>query len=313
MTVRPLAGRRRLTPTGRSSTTNDIGEFRVFGLPPGQYYVSATMRTFTVGDSGDSDDRTGYAPTYYPGTPNVAEAQRVTVGLGQTLGNINMALIATPTATVVTATGRIVVSDLAAAEMLRPTSIQVAATPANRDDLFAMMGGGGGAVKDDFSFELKSPPALMNLRIAPQLPGWTLKAVRLNGADLTDTGIDFASRADFSGIEVELTNRPQEVSGVVANARGVPVKDYSVILFSQDREKWTGPSRHMAIGRPDQDGRFIVRSLPPGRYYAVALDYVDPDESSDPEFLERIFPMATTLSLGDGETKTPDLKLNSAS
>ena len=40
----------------------------------------------------DSDDRSGYAPTYYPGTPNVAEAQRVTVGLGQVINDINIAL-----------------------------------------------------------------------------------------------------------------------------------------------------------------------------------------------------------------------------
>ena len=29
---------------GRPAMTNDIGEYRLFGLPPGQYYISATMR-----------------------------------------------------------------------------------------------------------------------------------------------------------------------------------------------------------------------------------------------------------------------------
>ena len=38
-------GRRRLVPAGRNSTTNDLGQFRVYGLPPGEYYVSATLRT----------------------------------------------------------------------------------------------------------------------------------------------------------------------------------------------------------------------------------------------------------------------------
>ena len=28
------------SPTGRASTTNDLGQFRLFGLPPGEYYVS---------------------------------------------------------------------------------------------------------------------------------------------------------------------------------------------------------------------------------------------------------------------------------
>ena len=37
-------GRRRMMPSGRASMTNDIGEFRIFGLPPGQYVISATLR-----------------------------------------------------------------------------------------------------------------------------------------------------------------------------------------------------------------------------------------------------------------------------
>src|SRR5262245_8823540 len=38
-------GRRRLTPAaGRIAQTNDLGQFRLYGLPPGEYYVSATMR-----------------------------------------------------------------------------------------------------------------------------------------------------------------------------------------------------------------------------------------------------------------------------
>src|SRR5205814_4996396 len=73
-----VQGRRRLVPNGRQGTTNDIGEFRIFGLPPGQYYLSATLRNGMM-MMGESDDRSGYAPTYYPGTPNVAEAQRINI------------------------------------------------------------------------------------------------------------------------------------------------------------------------------------------------------------------------------------------
>ncbi len=38
-------GRRRLVPSpGRVAQTNDLGQFRIYGLPPGDYYVSATLR-----------------------------------------------------------------------------------------------------------------------------------------------------------------------------------------------------------------------------------------------------------------------------
>jgi protocatechuate 3,4-dioxygenase beta subunit len=35
-----LQGRRQLSPLGRPATTNDIGEYRIVALPPGQHFVS---------------------------------------------------------------------------------------------------------------------------------------------------------------------------------------------------------------------------------------------------------------------------------
>jgi hypothetical protein len=94
-----VQGTRRLINAGRTSTTNDIGEFRVFGLPPGQYYLSANLRSGMM-MPGTSDDRAGYAATYYPGTSDVANAQRLTLQTGQTLTEISMALVLTPTSRV---------------------------------------------------------------------------------------------------------------------------------------------------------------------------------------------------------------------
>jgi len=84
-----INGERRMTQAAGSGMTNDLGEYRMYGLAPGQYFVSATLRTQSF---GDSSDRTGYAPTYYPGTGNVSEAQRMTVASGQTITGINMTL-----------------------------------------------------------------------------------------------------------------------------------------------------------------------------------------------------------------------------
>jgi hypothetical protein len=92
-------GGRRLSQTGRGAQTNDIGEYRIYGLSPGQYYISATLRSFSMGDQ-QSSDRSGYAATYYPGTANVAEAQRVAIAQGQTISAINLTLLPTQTARV---------------------------------------------------------------------------------------------------------------------------------------------------------------------------------------------------------------------
>ena len=77
-------GQRRLQPTG-FATTDDLGQFRLHSLMPGDYIVSATYRTFIVpvGIGGGGDTSEGFLPTYFPGTGNPAEAQPVTVTLGQ--------------------------------------------------------------------------------------------------------------------------------------------------------------------------------------------------------------------------------------
>jgi len=71
----------------------------------------------------------------------------------------------------------------------------------------------------------------------------------------------------------------------------------------------TRSTPYVNSGRPDQGGKFKVRGLPAAEYYAIALDYIQPGEVQDPEFLDRIKDRATEFSLGDGEAKGLDLKL----
>jgi len=60
---------------------------------------------------------------------------------------------------------------------------------------------------------------------------------------------------------------------------------------------------------PNQDGQFRVASLPPGDYYAVAVEYVAQGDWQDPEWLARASKKATTFTLDEGSNKTLDLKL----
>jgi hypothetical protein len=86
-------GVRRLT-TPYAASTNDRGEFRAFGIAPGEYYLAAS---FGGSDFG-SADRIRYVRTFYPGTASVANAQRVTVRLGDELSGITVSLIRARTA-----------------------------------------------------------------------------------------------------------------------------------------------------------------------------------------------------------------------
>ena len=98
MRHRYVDGQRVLLPVGddgfmsmllNGGLTDDTGEYRLHGLPPGTYYLSAMFGSMAP---GRSDDRTMYAPTFYPGTPSIAEAQRITVGVGQETRNITFNL-----------------------------------------------------------------------------------------------------------------------------------------------------------------------------------------------------------------------------
>ena len=67
--------------------TNDLGQFRLFGLPPGDYLIATTGRNarpevgfpLITGPGAPADT----VPTYYPGTPNLAEAQMISLANGE--------------------------------------------------------------------------------------------------------------------------------------------------------------------------------------------------------------------------------------
>ena len=78
---RMVEGVRGLQATGAADTTDDQGSYRVYGLPPGEYYVAATPRRVDetpVRPSVAALPGRG-TPIFYPGTANRDEAQRITV------------------------------------------------------------------------------------------------------------------------------------------------------------------------------------------------------------------------------------------
>lgn len=90
---------RRVVST-RSFRTNDLGEFRVYGLQPGQYFISASRTA----------DALIALPTFYPGTGSAAEATAVDLKGGQDVTGIQIQLTRMAygqvTGTVTTSTAR---------------------------------------------------------------------------------------------------------------------------------------------------------------------------------------------------------------
>lgn len=426
-----MGGRRRLVPAGRFSQTNDLGQYRMYGLPSGEYYVSATLRNAEVmmfdmmGTSGGptgSNPSSGYAPTYYPGTPSPSEAQKVVVALGQETQQTDFALLpvrlAKVSGMVVTSDGKpletamvnlfpanrggdigmmmmgssgrtakdgqftlnnvapgdytlnvrsmrirttdsggnmtframigpgdgddgefasmpltVAGEDIANVAVVttkgatlsgslsfeggsKPANVQSIRINANPDLLEGpmMVGASGGPPKADGTFELMGLSGRRVIRVANLPQGWALKAVRLAGTDVTDSGVDFKSGGHVANLEIVLTSRTTEITGSVTTAGGEATKDYTVVVFSDDPDQWTIPmSRWVTGARPDQDGRFKISNMPPGTYYVVALDYIESGAWGDPELLDRLKTRAKRFTLTEGGTETLDLKIASAS
>jgi hypothetical protein len=163
-------------------------------------------------------------------------------------------------------------------------------------------------VKTDWSFDVPYAFGIGVLRFDSQPRGWFLKAIRLDGVDVTDTPMDF-STYEGKAIDVQLTQRATKITGTVLDSRGAHPATYVVVLFPGDPQQWTTYSRGIVAARPDQKGSFVIEGVPPGRYQIAVVEYLEPGQEREPATLERLRRGAMAITLGDAESKTIELKL----
>lgn len=98
-------GKRSLRPMGGGGT-DDRGLFRIFGIAPGKYTVSALYRDW--GRESHEHEESTYPRVYFPGTANPNEATRIGVTPGSQVSGIDIALAETKAFSV---SGKVVGSD----------------------------------------------------------------------------------------------------------------------------------------------------------------------------------------------------------
>jgi hypothetical protein len=205
--------------------------------------------------------------------------------------------------------GRISFDDGGTARAVNPASVRVVMQrlDPSYSGMQPSVQAGSSVVHGDVTFEFKTAPGRIALRAASGR--WRTRAVYVDGADVTDTGVDVNTQG-VRGVRIELTSQQQQVSGTVTDARGDVVEDCAVVMFARDRTRWIAPfDRYLAIERTGKDGRFGVETLPPGDYYAIATDQIDGNEWQAPESLDALSRYASVFSLRSGEVRTLDLKL----
>jgi protocatechuate 3,4-dioxygenase beta subunit len=394
-------GRRQLIPTGQGLVfTDDAGQFRVLGLAPGTYYVSATTRETWAVNQGGTRIVMGYAPTYFPGTTLMSEAKRITVGLGKEIINTDFSMVTGRAATISgtafdshgrpfprvnlseevrgenfarfggnksatpAADGTFTIRDVPPGEYKLTTGTQrgaehpeAAIVPVSVDGVdingVALLGSGGGSITGRVLTDTGETPSIPRLRVTIGLPltgqpepmllgafgdpgasqvgddgsfsikgvfgrsrirvvlpdDWMVKSITHDGRDLTDAPIELKSGETLSNVQIVLTNKVTIIDGALTDDKDRPTADGTVIVFAEDAARWAADSRSVRTARPDQQGHFQMKGLPPGAYLAVAVDYVEDGMWNDPEFLESLRARAHKISVADAATASVSLKL----
>lgn len=266
-------GRRQLVAAG-AAQTDDRGTYRIWGLMPGDYYVSAVSPSpGAAGGRGPAGggfpgrggrpgaaaagvdvDAVGYAPTFYPGVPSSTEAHAVTVGLSAELTNIDFGVLLVRTLRV---SGRVINADGGASS--------AGSVVLNSGDGATVGRGVGGQyaarINWDGTFEVAGVP-----------PGrYTLTARSTDTAD-TEFAMQPLTVSDTAVENLTIVLAPAATASGTVVARAAQASaapDLTQFRLTAPAVDGVDPAG-APTGRPDRDGQFTVERLAPGGHYLRA-------------------------------------------
>jgi len=270
------SGRRYLLPLSQVDT-NDRGEYRLFSVEPGRYYITARWSSVSVArqevnselrtvDAADSNGRR-YSPAFYPSSPDVAHASLVEVRAGETLSNLDIVMRPPSQQPLRQVRGRVI------------DSITGQAPPPNAGSSFAL-------IPRDTEY-LSSMPAFdphliedgtFELRNVAEGAYWFVVRITSARANATGTGrtaivpLDIAG-GDVNGVTINLLPII-EVSGTVtldgAAWKADDFENFQVRLNANRIGLFTlnmSPNPSPAFFQPD--GTFVMANVNPGDYELV--------------------------------------------
>jgi hypothetical protein len=291
------------------------GSFAIQNVPPGPYTLSAQLpfQEFDAGVLAAAARGAGPPPPAVPtsgnfGVPNAALREQMLNRLPETASTpLNVTSDGVSGITLTTRRGgRLSGRFVADTGVVRPlpAGLHVTLRSSSGGGMSLQMSGGG----NTGDFQLAGASGLSRIDVQDVPDGWAVKAIVLDGEDVTDEAVDMTGRSGT--VRVIMTDRLTSLSGTVQSDRNR--RDHNVIVFIDDPARWTFPSRFVRTIRADSDGRFQFRGLPPGeRYLVAALDYLEAGEEQDRQLLDRLRARAASVTLGEGEQRSIQLDLTS--
>jgi hypothetical protein len=315
----------------RTAGLDAQGAFEFRDVPPGDYVVQVSgLGADTIagaraaieqaagarGRAGGGGGRGGRGGRGGAVNPDVVQrvlatrefgAEFVTVALGQA----SDVLVQTSTGS--TMTGRIALEGDGNA--VQVTSFGLAARPAD-PDLTPLTGETPPrtTVAADGTFTLSGLTGPSRF-VATQAPaGWWLKSVEVAGVNAV-LHPAFFGRPDQSavGVVVTFAGNAGRIDGHVVDERRQRVSEFAVVVFSTNQERWFPGSPFVTLATASQDGSFAVPRLPPGEYYAAAVERVEGGAGGGawqrPEMLGGLSSFATRIDVRQGQPQTAELEL----
>jgi hypothetical protein len=242
--LRYINGRRQLVDVGAPRQTDDLGRYRLSGLRPGQYAISASVGQIVVAQS--SVDLPGFGTTYYPGTSDLQAIQFVRVNPPQELSAIDFSLLRMSSARVA---GRALDADG------DPITGGIALMPSQRSgaNTDTQM---GARIDPKGGFEFRNvPPGDYVLQVVHGRVG------KWNEGEFASRYITVAD-ADVTNLEVQASAGSQISGRIVAEGGELPKTDefeLSAIPVDIDRSPRLGGPPARAQITPD--GQFVLAGI----------------------------------------------------
>jgi len=168
-------------------------------------------------------------------------------------------------------------------------------------------------LQDDGTFTLIRVPAAV-YRITPQYTyhGY-LRAVRMGGIDITETGLDLTHGAPSGDLELSFSTASGTVRGEVVDEKGNPATDSMIALLPAVLP--ADPQRARASSRftyPDVRGGYGFIGIAPGSYRLLAWKQSAANQNAvlyDPEYLKRFEAQGHAVQIGPNSNETIQLQV----
>jgi protocatechuate 3,4-dioxygenase beta subunit len=133
-----------------------------------------------------------------------------------------------------------------------------------------------------------------------------IKTMELDGAPSLKAEIDLSRGAQGSHLKLVISANAAQISGAVFDKDGQPLINAMVEIRLLNSSSGDDPPERMGFAR---DGRYTMRSLPPGKYWLLAVDPLHSGDVTSPDVMTALASHAVGVEVKEGDRLVKDLRI----